>query len=111
MSRVRFVASHLLLSSSLAFPIHVGSLVDPMAGDFPLHVALFIASTVLTPTVFMSFYRYLSTWSLVVLSFFFLVCLSSVPFSLCARRPFSSLPYNILVVSLLSFLDACVTLV
>ena len=51
MSRVRFVASHLLLSSSLAFPIHVGSLVDPMAGDFPLHVALFIASTVLTPTV------------------------------------------------------------
>ena len=48
-------------------------------------------------------YRRLSTWSLVVFSFIFLVCLSSVLYSRCGLRPFSSHVHTISVIYMLSF--------
>ena len=98
----------LLSSSSLAFPFRVRSPVWLFI--FFLHVGLFITSTALRPTVFMSLLWRLSTWSLVVVSLFFLTCLSSVLFTFCSSCILITCTRHFSHISII-VLDACVTLI
>ena len=111
-NEVRSIASHHVFfsthipswsSSSQAVPPSCGSPVWLLV--ILSHVALFVALTALRPTMSMSLLwaSFHLVFDCPLLLLFSLLCLSSVLFSLCALRPFSSPAYTISIFSRLYF--------